>query len=427
MPSRTGNPVILIVAAADMEAEVYRGFCLRNIAAHYDVVLITIVEPTWERAFITDWEVADPTDQAALTEAGQALAERHRLAGIMTWTEWYLVPVARLARRLGLPANPPEVMQGCRNKATARALFARHGVPSAASASVRTVEEAAQAAARISYPVVLKPAAHAASIGVIRVNTPGELPSAYAIAARTAGRGVESREVLVEEYLDGDEVSVECATFQGQTTVVAVTRKTVGLEPYFEELAHVVDAADPLLATVAPAAEAAIAALGITGGISHVEMRLVHGRPRLIEVNARLAGDLIGRLVHFATGVDLARAAADIACSRAPDLTPTRDGAAAIRFVYPAYSGLLTACRLTDGFAEQAEGLEQVRFQRQVGEQLVLPQDGGDLFTARIGFLMTTGPTAAVAQARAQEAYRNLKVQIIPDAQEDEAGEGLAA
>ncbi|MDO0936469.1 ATP-grasp domain-containing protein [Streptomyces sp. DG2A-72] len=406
-----------------MEAEAYRGFCLENIAAHYDVVLVTSVEPTWERAFITDWEVADPTDQAALAVAGHALAARHHLAGIMTWTEWYLVPVARLARRLGLPASPPEVMRGCRNKATARALFARHGVPSAASARVRTVEEAVQAAARIGYPVVLKPAAHAASIGVIRVNTPGELPAASAIAAQTAGRGVESREVLVEEYLDGDEVSVECATFQGQTTVVAVTRKTVGLEPYFEELAHTVDAADPLLATVAPAAEAAIAALGITGGISHVEMRLVAGRPRLIEVNARIAGDLIGHLVHLATGVDLARAAADIACGRAPDLTPTRREAAAIRFIYPAYSGTLTVCRLT----ERTRGLERVRFQRQAGDQLVLPQDGGDLFTARIGLLITTGPSAAVAQARTQEAYRNLDVQVAAAAQTDPAGEGLAA
>ncbi|MBE1599920.1 biotin carboxylase [Streptomyces stelliscabiei] len=417
------RPVVLVVAAADMEAEAYRADCLQNVAAHYDVVLITCSEPTWERPHLLDWEVADPTDQAALTAAALALAERHPVAGVMTWTEWYLVPVARLARRLGLPTTGPEVMQGCRNKATSRALFARHGVPSAASARVRTVEEAAQAGARIGYPVVLKPAAYAASIGVIRVNAPGDLPSAYAIAAQTAGHGVESTEVLVEEYLDGDEVSVECATFQGKTTVVAVTRKTVGLEPYFEELAHTVDAADPLLATVTPVAESAITALGITDGISHVEMRLVDGRPRLIEVNARLAGDLIGHLVHLATGIDLARTAADIACRRAPDLTPTRHQAAAIRFIYPAYSGTLTARRLT----ERTQGLERVRFQRQAGDRLVLPHEGGDLFTARIGFLIATGPNASVAQARAQEAYRNLDVQVTAAAQKESAEEDFAA
>lgn len=139
-------------------------------------------------------------------------------------------------------------------------------------------------------------------------------------------------------------------------------------------------------------------------------MRLVGGRPRLIEVNARMGGDMIGHLVHLATGVDLARAAADIACGHTPDLTPTRHQAAAIRLVYPAYSGTLTARRLK----AHVGGVERVRFQRQAGDPLVLPQDGGDLYTARIGFLITTGPTAAIAEARAQEAYRNLDVQVAP-------------
>ncbi|MCG7207332.1 ATP-grasp domain-containing protein [Streptomyces arenae] len=391
-----------------MEAHAYRGYCLSNVRAHYDVVLISGAEPTWEKEFLLDYAVADPTDQAALAAAGRALAERYELAGVVTWTEWYLVPVARLARQLGLPTTAAEALQGCRNKHTSRSLFARHGVPSAVSVSVRIEREAADAASLIGYPVVVKPAAHAASMGVIRVDSADDFPAAYAFAARTADDGVESTQVLVEEYLDGPEVSVECVTHQGQTTVVAVTRKTVGMPPFFEELAHVVDANDPLLATVAPVAVAALDAVGITDGVSHVEIRIVDGRPRLIEVNARIAGDMIGHLVHLATGVDLARAAADIACGRTPDLTPTRRQAAAIRFIYPAYSGTLTA----RGVVKPTGGVERVLFQRQPGDQLVLPEDGGHLFTARIGFVITTGPTATAAQDRAQEAYRNLDVQV---------------
>lgn len=409
----SSRPVVLVVAAADMEAQAYRGTCLESVAAHYDIVLVSGAAPTWEKEFLLDHEVADLADQTALNEAGRALAERHTLAGVMTWTEWHLVPVARLARQLGLPTTAPEALQGCRNKHTSRSLFARHGVPSAASAGVRTEHEAQAAALRIGFPVVLKPAAHAASMGVVRVDTADQLPAAYAVAARTAGQGVESTQVLVEEYLDGPELSVECVTHQGQNTVVAVTRKTVGCAPYFEELAHVVDAGDPLRAVVAPVVVAALDALGVTDGVSHVELRLVDGRPRLIEVNARIAGDMISHLVHLATGVDLARAAADIACGRTPDLTPTRHQAAAIRFIYPAYSGALTTCRLREPVA----GVERVRFQRRAGDQLVLPQDGGDLFTARIGYLITTGPTATIAQARAQEAYRHLDVRVMPDAQ----------
>ncbi|CAL9363445.1 Phosphoribosylamine--glycine ligase [Streptomyces sp. enrichment culture] len=413
----TDRPVVLVVAAADMEAEAYRGYCLQSLAAAYDVVLITGEEPSWEVPYIRDCLVVpDPTDQAALSAAGLALAERYDLAGVFTWTEWYLVPVARLARQLGLPTTAPEVMQACRNKANSRALFARHGVPSATSTSVRTREEAHTAAERIGYPVVLKPSAHAASIGVIRADTPEQLADAYDFAARAAAQGTENTSVLVEEYLDGPEISVECVTYQGETTVVAVTRKTVSAPPFFEELSHSVDAADPLLDVVAPTARSAIHALGITDGVSHIEMRLVDGQPRLIEVNGRLAGDMIGHLVHLATGIDLPRAAADIACDRAPDLTPTRSEAAAIRLIYPERSGRLTTLR-ADG--PRPPWLHRVHFQRSPGDQLLLPEAGGDMFSARIGYVITTGPAGDVAHARAEQAVRALTIEVStpPDAE----------
>ncbi|MFF8925842.1 ATP-grasp domain-containing protein [Streptomyces longwoodensis] len=408
-----------------MEAEAYRGYCLQSVAAAYDVVLVTGEEPSWETPYLRDCVVvSDPTDQAALTAAGRALADRYDLAGVFTWTEWYLVPVARLARQLGLPTTAPEAMQACRNKSTSRTLFARHGVPSAASMSVRTRAEAEAAAERIGYPVVLKPAAHAASIGVIRADTPEQLTAAFAFADQAAGLGLESTSVLVEEYLDGPEVSAECVTYGGETTVVAVTRKTVSAPPYFEELAHSVDAADPLLDVVAPAARAAIHALGITDGVCHVEMRLVDGRPRLVEVNGRIAGDMIGHLVKLATGIDLPRAAADIACGRAPDLSPTRSSAAAIQLLYPDTSGTLLRIGF-DGVIPH--WLERLHFQHQVGDQLLLPADGGNMFTARIGYLITTAPTAHLAQTRAQQAVRHLQVDVAPRTAGEPAAGGRPA
>ncbi|MGQ4331426.1 MULTISPECIES: ATP-grasp domain-containing protein [Streptomyces] len=403
----SARPLVLVVSPGD---EADRGYCLERVAAAYDIVLLTGTEPSWEKPHIVDHAVADLNDTTALLSAGRALAERHDLAGVVTWDEWNLVPTARLARALGLAANSVEVMRACRNKATARTLFARHGVPSAASMTARALQEAELATRTLGFPAVIKPAAAAGSIGVIRIDRPEELPAAFEFASAGARRSREDSGVLVEEYLDGPEVSVECVTHRGTTTAVAVTRKRLGPAPYFDETGHTVDAADPLLSTVAPTAAAAIKALGITDGVQHVEMRLIGDRPRLIEVNARLGGDMIGHLVHLATGVDLARAAADIACGHTPDLTPNRHQGAAIRFIYPAYSGTLTARRLT----AHVGGVERVRFQRQAGDPLVLPQDGGDLYTARIGFLITTGPTATIAEARAQEAYRNLDVQVAP-------------
>ncbi|MCZ4101315.1 ATP-grasp domain-containing protein [Streptomyces sp. SID13666] len=396
----SARPLVLVVSPGD---ETYRGYCLEQVAATYDVVLLTGTEPSWEKPFIVDHAVTDLQDSTALHAAGRGLAARHDFAGVVTWDEWHLVPAARLARALDLPANSVEVMRGCRNKATARTLFARHGVPSAASMKTRSLLEAGMATMIVGYPAVLKPTALAGSIGVIRIDRPEELPRAFEFAAAGASKSREDTAVLVEEYLDGPEVSVECVTHDGETTAVAVTRKSLGPAPYFDETGHTVDARDSLLAHVGPVAAAAIKALGITDGVQHVEMRLVDGQPRLIEVNARIGGDLIGHLVHLATGIDLPKAAADVACGRVPDLTPTRRGAAGIRMLYPAASGTLTQRQINQPYAAHTPWLRQVQWIRQIGDPVLLPPEG-DLFTARAGFYIVTGRDTAQVDERLDTA-----------------------
>nr|WP_225847256.1 ATP-grasp domain-containing protein [Streptomyces sp. HPF1205] len=415
----SSRPTVLVTTLGDFR---YRGFCLQQVAAAYNVVVIDSVSPTPEHApYVADFEIADPHDEQALLAAGRELAGRHDLAGVMTWNEWVLVPTARLAEQLGLPSNTPEVMLACRNKATARARFARAGVPSAASMKAASLLEAAMAADAVGgYPVVLKPAAYAASVGVIHVERPEDLPAAFGFATAGASQAMESTAVLVEEYLDGPEVSVETVTFAGTTLPVAVTRKSLGALPYFEETGHAVAAGDPLLAEAGPVAVAAVRALGVEHGVCHVEIRLTSRGPRVVEVNARIGGDLIGHLVDLATGIQLARAAADIACWCAPDLTPTRHQAAAVRIRYPETSGTVTARGLTRGFAAGTPWLDRATWLCDVGDRLLLPPEGSS-FTARAGLVVVTAPTAALAERRAQRAYDHMTVDMDPATDEPQA------
>jgi hypothetical protein len=144
-------------------------------------------------------------------------------------------------------------------------------------------------------------------------------------------------------------------------------------------------------------------------------MRLTTTGPRLIEVNGRIGGDRIGNLVRIATGVDLPRAAADVACGRTPDLTPTARGSAAIALLYPQVSGIVTARHLTPGFADYAPWLKQVHWLLEPGEPVTLLPEG-DVDTARVGYLTVTAPTAALAQERIQEACGQLTIRVEPHA-----------
>ena len=408
--SRSTRPLLIVVGGTDA---VYRGYCVEQAAAAHPIALIDTKAPGWLDHLVVDHEVADTHDSAAVVAAGLALAARHPIAGVVTWDEYALVPAAELTARLGLVGNTVASMRACRNKAASRRRFAEEHVPSARSVAVATLAEATAAAHGIGWPVVLKPSAHGGSVGVIRVNGPEELPAAWEFAADGAeGQGPEGSGVLVEEYLSGPEVSVECATWDGVTTALAVTRKEVDFPPFFEEVGHTVDAGDPLLAEVAPVAVQAVRALGVSAGIQHVEMRLTASGPRIIEVNARIGGDLIGQLVHLATELELARIAADIACGKSPDLTRTVRSTAAIKLLYPPATGTLSQRQLAARPGREPAWLSRVEWLRDVGDQVALPPHGG--LSSRVGLVVVTADTPATAQARLADFTDRVTLGVVP-------------
>ncbi|MEU6237196.1 ATP-grasp domain-containing protein [Kitasatospora sp. NPDC047058] len=402
--------VLLVLGSGD---RAYRSYCLASAAGRSPLVLVDTTDPTWQLDHVRDHEVAHLGDLEQLRWAVARLAERHDIKGVVTWDEYALVPAAHVAADLGVPGQSSATAAACRNKAASRAVWAAEGVPSAQSIRVTSLVTAARAARRIGYPVVLKPASHAGSIGVIKVEHPDDLPGAFAYAnGRAENQGEEGSGLLVEEYLAGPEISVECVTVHGITTAVAVTRKELGPEPHFEEVGHVVVAGDPLLAQAGPIAESALDALGVNAGISHVEMRLTADGPRLIEVNGRIGGDLIGHLVHLATGIDLAAAAADIALGREPDLTPTRSAAAGVRFLYPDDSGTVRTARPRPELGNPA-WLERLVWECEPGDQVLLPP-AGDLGTARLGHLVVTGTDAAQVHEHLAHAEGLLDIEVDP-------------
>ncbi|MET8983788.1 ATP-grasp domain-containing protein [Streptomyces sp. NPDC004539] len=403
------DTVLLVIS---MGNPAYSAYCLESAARRHRVVLVDSTAPTWELAHIVDHEVADPRDLAALRAAVARLTDRHTIAGVLTWDEYCLLPAAQIATDLGLPGQSSATAAACRNKSAARAIWATVGVPSAQSIRATSLVTASTAARRIGYPVVLKPAAHAAGIGVIKVEQAADLPVAFAyVSEQAVGQGEEGSGVLVEEYLDGPEISVECVTAHGITTPVAVTRKTLGPEPLFQEVGHTVLAGDPLLAQVGPVAEAALDALGVNTGVSHVEIRLTSSGPRLIEVDARLGGGLIGRLVQLATGIDLPAVAVDIALGREPDLTATRREAAGVRFLSPSASGTVRRAQARTELGAP-DWLERLRFEHEAGAQILLPDQGGNLYTGRLAHFVVTGTDTDQVHARLEQVTNLLDVEV---------------
>ncbi|GAA3045937.1 ATP-grasp domain-containing protein [Actinokineospora globicatena] len=330
------RPLLLLIGSSARRG---REFILRAVAPKYRLWLLQPAEVSWEAPYIVGNTVVDNTDHDKLVAAAREVAAVNEVAGVFCYDEGLVWPTASVSAALGLPGNAPEAIAACRDKNATRVALADAGVPQPVSIGVYDLDGALAAAGEIGYPVVVKPRGLAGSMGVKLARDASEVADAYAAATAITYPGVPvfDMSVLVEEYVDGPEISVDAVFHDGRFVPLALARKQVGFDPFFEETGHVVDAADPLLSDpeLLEALERAHKALGFHTGVTHTEFRLGSRGPRLLEVNARLGGDSIPYLGYLATGVDIALAAADVAAGQVPDTAVKHRKVAAVSFLYP--------------------------------------------------------------------------------------------
>jgi biotin carboxylase len=331
------------------------------------------------------------------------LAVSHRIAGVFTYEEALVVPAARLAEKLGLPGLTETGAENCRDKWRTREVLTEASVPQPRFAYATDCAAALRAAELIGYPVVVKPRGMGGSVGVVRAHCPDAVETAFAtaLAASRVGNTRHGGGALVEEMVEGPEISVDGAVQDGDYRSMFVARKTVCFEPYFEECGHIVDADDPLLADeeLLAVLRTAHRALGVRDGVTHTEVKLSANGPVIIEVNARLGGDLIPLLGKLATGIDAAGVAADMATGRPARWRADRRGSAGIHFCYPPADGVLRGVRLP-GPAD-APGLVRAAQMAPDGTLLRLPPRG---YLSRAAFVVCRAPDPAGCAAALRDA-----------------------
>lgn len=245
--------------------------------------------------------LVDTADEDALWQEMRA----RDIGAVLSSSEYFVATAAAFAARLGLPGPDPEAIRRCRDKGAQRDALA--GMPGAPGHQVcADPAEVAAAATRLGGDVVVKPCQGSGSEGVRACRSPEE---AAAWAEKLFSRSVNERgiavpaRVLVEQRLVGPECSVEL--LDGK--VWGVTAKHLGPEPYFVETGHDFPASlgEQEHRAITEVTTEALRLLGLRSGPAHVELRRTARGPVVVEVNPRLAGGMIPRLVELATGQDM--------------------------------------------------------------------------------------------------------------------------
>ena len=237
-----------------------------------------------------------------------------------------------IADRLGLPGNGMECTEKSTNKHLMREAFAKGGDPSPGSMLVD--EHTDFSRLPFHYPVIVKPTDRSGSRGIFKLESPEGLEQAVKAAME---EGFEKK-VLIEEFAEGREYSVEGISFQGRHHILAMTLKYTTGAPHFIETGHLEPApvSKEVYRKAAAVVTHALDTLGIRNSASHSEIKIdENGNMKIIEIGSRMGGDAIGSdLVRYSTGIDYVKAVIQVACGMEPDLRPAHDTCRAeVRFI----------------------------------------------------------------------------------------------
>ena len=237
-----------------------------------------------------------------------------------------------VACALGLTSNSMECTAVSTKKHLMRERFSLRDDPSPVSYMISNEEEAKER--NLSYPIIVKPLDRSGSRGITKVCNPKELKEAIK-KARNEGF---DKHVLIEEFVEGDEYSVEYISWQGEHHFLTLTKKYTTGAPAFIETGHLQPApvSQELLERIKMVVSHALDSLEVEYGASHSELKVDEkGSIKIIEIGARMGGDLIGsHLVRLSTGFDFLKAVIDIAMGNKPELIfDSHYDASAVRYI----------------------------------------------------------------------------------------------
>lgn len=338
--------------------------------------------------------------------------------GVCTVVELSMPMVARLCEELGLPGPPARAVDNARSKHATRLALEAAGLPTPRNSIIHSESDVEAAAAHVGFPAVLKPISGAASLGVKKVlakedlllcykEVVAELSSLVVISGAleqgsASGRGVKADSVvdmslLLEQYLDGNEVDVDVVVSDGKWRYAAITDNGPTLEPYFNETWGVCPSVLPVdkQRELKELAVQCVAALGFSSGVFHVECKLTSTGPQLIEVNARMGGGPVHQVNLLTWGVDLVEEVIFISLGiPSRPVVPDKPLRCSAYYLVPAQTSG-TVAKMPD--VEQILGKSGVVWARnlvQPGDRVVGPAEGFPTWVLDIGVTSSTAQGA---------------------------------
>lgn len=339
------------------------------------------------------------------------VAKKHKINGIMTLaSDMPMRTVAIVAKELNLIGISEETAIKATNKVKMRDALYENNVPCPVYFKVNEKEEYKKSVNQIknmNCKCIVKPADNSGSRGIYLISSyeENEIDTAFKYSKRYSRDG----DILVEEYMEGPEVSVETLSIDGKCNVIQITDKLTTGAPYFVEIGH----SQPSkldIETKKKIKEIAIAAnhaIGIDNGPSHTEIKITPNGPKIVELGARLGGDNITtHLVPLSTGVDMVECCINIALGKKADFKIKYNKGSAIKYFNQNAGKIISINGIKE--ASTIEGVQQIVLLDSIGSHINEIKSSND----RIGYVIANADNADSAINICDKVLNSIKIHI---------------
>lgn len=351
--------------------------------------------------------VADITDEDVMLQ----IARKEKVDGVIhPCSEVSMSVMGYINDSLGLSGISKLMARRATNKYLMREAFTKYGAPSPQSYCTNDANEAWNLFCdKFDKNAILKPSRSSGSRGIAKIDH-NISREKFLELYKCAYQESRDKQVMIEQFINGPEFSVEIIVWNGNVNVLAVTDKKTTGAPYFVELGHSQPSVFHLniVEKVKDAAVAGVKALELSNCACHAEIKVENDKAYIMEIGARLGGDFIStELTHLSTGVDMVAAAVNIALGIAPDMKPKKKKqGACIRYFCPR-PGRLVSIEGLEHLNDEHVYMSEIYCEK--GDKILEVKSSLD----RSGHMIVTAQNSREAIGIAEDLIGKIKFEII--------------
>lgn len=336
-------------------------------------------------------------------------AKEFKIDGIMTLaTDLPVRSVAAVVEELNLIGVDKATALLATDKGYMRECLRENNVPIPEFYIVDNYDDYQASIEKLNGKIIVKPVDNSGSRGIFFIDkSDDDSKKKYAFSNSVSNS--KSGRIIVEHYMEGDEVSVEAISQNGSIKIIAITDKLTSGKPRFVEMGHTQPSRHSrnIQDSIIEISKNAVKSIGLLDGPSHTEVVLTHEGPKIVEIGARLGGDNITtHLVPYSTGFDMVKCSIEISIGLNPDFSKKFHKGSCIRYFNSPVGRILSIDGVKN--AEHISGVKEIVFTKSIGQIVGEVKSSLD----RVGFVISQADTALEAEKICERVINMIDIQV---------------